>query len=192
MSYIDIKDDTIKKELGYFVSEANKLKKFSNKEISKHLDIIPSSYINENSISFEDGNIISIKLLVDIKIGDFDTLKHKYTYKKNKAKEMMLIDDMPCFGLDITLPIKELKKVRLIFFKLQVILPDSALFGLYEPNIYLDSLKTIVSCKVYRSKDLKRVYIYMLNGEGKNQYEVTWVLINSNYSMRIINRLPNL
>ena len=47
--------------------------------------------------------------------------------------------------------------------------------------------KPIISeCKVFRSTDKRRGYIYMLNGEGVNRYEVTWVIQNSEYLTRVI------
>ena len=40
--------------------------------------------------------------------------------------------------------------------------------------------------KVFRSKDKRRGYVYMLNGDGTSKYEVTWVIQNSEYLTRVI------
>ncbi|WP_315823560.1 hypothetical protein [Paraflavitalea speifideaquila] len=37
-----------------------------------------------------------------------------------------------------------------------------------------------VDCKAFRSADKQRVYIYMVNGEGRDRYEVTWVIQQKN------------
>ena len=87
------------------------------------------------------------------------------------------------------IPKEKIKEVRFIHVKYQLLLPESALAGLYEPNFcYKDNTtgKLAASCKVFRSTDKRRVYIYMYNSDGAGGYEVTWVIQDSKYLTRVI------
>jgi len=80
--------------------------------------------------------------------------------------------------------------IMFIHYKYGFELPDSAISDIRNPKFcdkYTKKDRPVASnCKVFRSGDKKRVYIYMLNGDGKDAYEVTWVIQNSKYFTRII------
>lgn len=75
-----------------------------------------------------------------------------------------------------------------------VYLPDIAFQNISNPKFcekYTKKNKPIASkCKVFRSRDRKRLYIYMLNDEGKNRYEVIWIMKDRKYYGKIINSCP--
>ncbi|PVD51878.1 hypothetical protein DC498_12580 [Terrimonas sp.] len=85
---------------------------------------------------------------------------------------------------------------NMCIYKYQLLLADSAISGLYNPKFCINPKKnnkigeaTSTNCKAYQSKDKRRVYIYMLNGEGAEQYEVTWIINESNYYRRVIDKI---
>ncbi len=58
---------------------------------------------------------------------------------------------------------------------------------LYEPR-FCGSVNGEIKCNcaAYISNDKRRIYIYMLNSNGKGGYEVTWVLQDKQYLRRVI------
>ena len=88
-----------------------------------------------------------------------------------------------------------IKEVQFIHYKYGLILPDSAIAGIYDPIFCLNNYKKkkehFSNCKVFRSSDKKRIYIYMLNGHEKKQYEITWVIQDSKYFTRVLDFVNN-
>ena len=89
-------------------------------------------------------------------------------------------------------------EVRYLHYKYQIILPDSAIAGIINPRFcinpkanYKIGKATRTDCRVFQSPDKKRVYIYMLNGAGPEQYEVTWIINENKYYGRIIDKVPS-
>jgi hypothetical protein len=78
--------------------------------------------------------------------------------------------------------------------KYMEVLPDNAFADLKGINLCLVNSsgknKGTSNCKVFRSEDGQRTYIYLLNGSGANRCEIIWVLRNGNYYSRIINPVP--
>jgi hypothetical protein len=72
-------------------------------------------------------------------------------------------------------------EVNFIHVEYILVLPDSAIAGLYEASL--------CSARVFRSTDKHRIYIYMLNGKNESQYEVTWIIQDSKYYGRVIDYL---
>ena len=84
--------------------------------------------------------------------------------------------------------IKEVKLTR--DTKRIYILPEKAVVGLNDPNFcYMEGKKWVSNCKVFRSRDKKRFYIYMLNGNEGDRYEVTWIIQQGRYLARVIDRV---
>jgi hypothetical protein len=73
-------------------------------------------------------------------------------------------------------------------------LPDSAFSDIYAPRIYntysKKKTKSDPSSKVLISNDRRRAYIYMINGEGADRYEVTWIIKDQKYFGRVIDAAP--
>jgi hypothetical protein len=75
---------------------------------------------------------------------------------------------------------KKIKNIQFIHVKYILDLPDSAFADIHSPKFcdkFTKRGKPITSnCKAFTSKDTRRVYICMLNGEGTNRYEVIWII----------------
>jgi hypothetical protein len=96
---------------------------------------------------------------------------------------------------------KLVTNVIYLHMKSQLVLPSSAYENIYAPRFCISKsigkrkeskrTKNITYryTKAFGSKDGKRVYIYMHNGNETSQYEVTWIIENGKYIGRIIDNL---
>lgn len=157
-SFIYLSDTVIRKEIALFSIKGSS-ETMTDSYIKPELIEIPLIRCTDSSAYFNKGNIYSSEIIVGI-----------YS-EKGVSKS-------------------RIKEVKFIHSKYLLILPDSAFKDLYNPIFCLKNTdnKKIIStnCKVFQSEDKRRVYIYMLNGEGTSRYEVTWVIKNSTYYIRIM------
>lgn len=160
--FADLSDSLISKELSAFVRTAGLPVSTDN---SKPLRQIKPTRCAADFVTFESGDWIALDKLVSISSSASDPGR--------------------------------VAEVRYIHYKYQIILPDSAIAGIINPKFCVnpkDNHKigktTSTNCRVFQSPDKKRVYIYMLNGAGPEQYEVTWVIWEDKYYGRIINKVP--
>lgn len=160
-SLSQLHDTLMKKEISSFALAGKNLGSLQN-TAAVNLTAIPLSRCNDKFVVFEKGNLKYLDLLVSI---DAD---HSGTVSK-------------------------VKEVRLIFIKVLVTLPDSALAAITDPQFCTGFTKKnkpgSSTCKVFRSADRKRVYVYMLNGSGENRYEVTWVVESGKYFTRVLDKV---
>lgn len=160
-SFIYLTDTVIRKEISSFNIKGLSISKTNSLFKSKMIEI-PLKKCTDSSAYFEKGNLYASEIIVYI--------DSENGISKSRIKEVMYIH-----------------------YKYGIILPDSAISGLYEPNFcskIRDSKKEITSnCKVFRSEDRRRVYIYMLNGDGNSRYEVTWIIKDGEYLTRIIDKV---
>lgn len=156
--------------------------------------VIPLQSCSDNRITFERGNWVSAKLHVSIASEPFVAEKHQIGYDSTGTWAFS-IDGSPIWGTDGNLPKNQIANVEYWFnIHQQFELPTEALEGLYEPNFcssnYSSTKKQPLPehyfASVYESADKKRVYIYMLNGDGAGGYEVTWVIEDHKYLMRVV------
>lgn len=152
------------------------------------------STIKLNEISFyncSDSTILFIKkgILVDIHSSVFDTTGHSFLYSNSSRPVLIQIDSKPFWGTHGKVPNRKIASIIFQHEKYQLTLPDSAVTGLYEPNFCTQSKRDVL-CKVFRSLDNRRIYIYMLNSDGAGAYEVTWVIQDSKYLTRVIDYVP--
>ncbi|WP_153798639.1 hypothetical protein [Foetidibacter luteolus] len=180
-SYANLPEGTIKREIALFAKSGGKTKQVDS--VDTKLTEIKLRRCADDFAFFESGNIVALDKLVSIR-----SKKITFTNSKVSANKR--------WGMGDHLPVTEVAEVRYIHYKYQLILPDSAIAGLFNPKFCINTKKnnkagktTISNCRVYQSKDKKRVYIYMLNGENPKQYEVTWVIENSQYCQRIIDEI---
>jgi hypothetical protein len=172
---------------------------------SINLDTLPAPKLREipllgcsgNYVLFEAGNWISTNLHVSIESKPFVVTENKITYIDSAKGWVNEINDLPVWGAEGEIPKNQITEVKFWFhIHWPQELPASAFAGLYEPNFcseeYHSSGKGKQAkpekqfCKVYQSEDKKRVYIYMKNSSGFDGYEVTWVIENGEYLMRVI------
>lgn len=135
-----------------------------NKNSKVNLQEVKLSRCGADFVSFESGDWIALDKLVTITSSESDPGK--------------------------------VAEVRYLHYKFQIILPDSAIAGIINPRFcinpkanYKIGKATRSDCRVFQSPDKKRVYIYMLNGTGPEQYEVTWVINENKYYGRIIDKV---
>ncbi len=190
-----ISDSLISREMAFFTI-AGTLQNKPNSELGIIMQKIPLTYSDGVFITFAEGDWIATKWRITISTESLDISKHKITYSDKQDSNIMAIDDQSFFGVSNSLPRSKVKEIGFFYFKGYHTLPESAFDGIFEPSIYYclskkDRKKPQNYFKAYRSEDNKRLYIYMLNGEGKDRYEVTWVMNNLEYYGRYINKVPN-
>lgn len=182
-SFMKLKDGLIKQEIAYFniasslITETTNISKLKVNEISVRT-------CTDSSASFSNGDIT-----VQINSTKFDAQKHNLLYDNSPGKYLALIDNKPFWGTDGGIPKEKIKSIVFEHMKYQMNLPDNAIDDLFEPNFCTKNRQTGITtfhCKVYRSDDKRRVYVYMVNGDGAGGYEVTWVIQDSKYYTRVV------
>ena len=183
-SFIKLTDSVIKKEVAFFTT-AGSFEEGTNSTFKTKVNEIPLLNCTDSSATFLKGSVI-----VDIYSSKFDTIGHDLSFVDPQQPFLVLIDNQPFWGTDGGVPKERIRSVIFTHEKYQLILPDSAIAGLYEPNFCYKDKKTgkLVKslCNVFRSVDKRRVYIYMLNSDGAGGYEVTWVIQDGKYYTRIV------
>ena len=179
-SYFDLPDSVLKREMAVFVKAAS-AKPFDRSSI---LTAIKLSRCSSDFVLFESGNLLSVNTLVSI------------CSKPVTLNAATLKDKRRLWGVSEKLPTTQISEVRFLHNKYQLLLPDSAITGLYNPTFCINSKKNTkigreiaTNCRVYQSTDQQRVYIYMLNGEGPEQYEVTWIVRGGKYYGRVVDKI---
>ncbi len=141
---------------------------------------VPIYYSDDHSISF-----LKDTMLITITTTDFDSIGHKFQYYDDKY--LIKIDNKGFWGSGTKKPEKKIESVTAILNKDTICIPAIAFVDLYEPALsYEEEGKLKSYCRVYQSLDKQNLYIYMLNGEGKNRYEVTWIIQNKQYLRRVV------
>ena len=157
-SLLNLPDTIIGNEIASFSIKGSSIIKADNFNKSDLVEI-PLKGCTDSSAYFEKGNFYASEIIVGI-------------YSENKFSK------------------HRIEKVKFIHVKYGLTLPDSAISGLYDPIFCLNNSENkkelLSNCKVFRSSDKKRVYIYMLNGNGTSRYEVTWIIQDSKYYGRIV------
>lgn len=147
------------------------------------LKAIAASDYGDYHVSFA-GEGVQVKITA----GKFDRTKHKLLLY-DEDKYVIKIDNKPFWGVDGQLPKKEIQSVTVMFNRDTVQLPAVAFNDLYEPR-FCTSPTTYTAAKcnsaVYLSADKRTIYIYMLNSDGKNGYEITWIVQDKKYLRRVI------
>lgn len=179
-SYSALPESIVKREIAFFVKAASGMLIDSSLLLTE----IKLSRCSNDFVIFESGNLIALDKLISI-----------YSKPVN-LNSITLTDKGKLWGISEDLPTTQISEVRFLHYKYQLLLADSAISGLYNPKFCINPKKnnkigeaTSTNCKAYQSKDKRRVYIYMLNGEGAEQYEVTWIINESNYYGRVIDKV---
>lgn len=139
-----------------------------------------SAYGNDSILLQKD----NIKVL--IKAGVFDKTKHKILYYDEKY--VTKIDNKPFYGIIGKMPVTTIATLQVTIGRDTVVIPAAAYSDLYNPSFcrVAANAKTKCNVGVYFSKDNHRMYIYMLNGNGKEGYEVTWIIQDKQYLRRVV------
>jgi hypothetical protein len=146
---------------------------------------IPLSHCTKNEILFTAGK----STFIHIYASDFDSLRHTLSYV-NHPEPRVLIDNYPSWGVSGKIPIRKVDSLFVVIHShFLVRFPPSSFTGIYEPHFCGVGKKGRLESpynKVFQSEDKRRIYIYMLNGEGADRYEVSWVIQDGKYCTRVI------
>ena len=191
----ELSDTIMKKEIALFYHSNSAL---NSGNFYKGLIEIPLIMCNEKEVYFSKANIWNGDYIT-IYLKDFDTTGHELTFVNEPEKYLSLIDKSPFWGTDGKIPRKKVDSILFnIHDKLIVKFPRSAFTGIYEPNECICDRKRVKKgkfttpyYKIFRTKDYKHIYIYMLNGQGKYTYEVTWIIKSGKYYTRVIDAIPD-
>ncbi len=161
-SWVHLQDSVIKKEIAQFSLTGASLRG-QGEASGATLKQVQLKRCNDTFAYFEKGSLYASEVLIDI-------------FLTGAAAN------------------QQIEKISLLFYKTPLELPDSAFKGIYAPKVctrFTGKNKPVAaSCRAFRSADKRRVYIYMLNGEGERRYEVTWVVQDRKYLTRIIDAVP--
>ncbi|MFN8295156.1 MAG: hypothetical protein U0T69_03125 [Chitinophagales bacterium] len=135
------------------------------------------TYKKNDTIIFNDS------ILLVVKDSKFRKYNHKYDVFYDAENVNFLgvykIDGNYFWGTDGGgLPYWQSDTIILSLNKSKNLLPKSAYFNLYSPNIYHSVL--------YQSHDKKYIFLCMLNSDGAGSYEVYFVFKNNRYIGRIV------
>lgn len=154
--FLNLPEGVIKNEIAFFSKKAANNRNSFTKVILNEISLKKCS---DSFVFFEKGNLFASEIIVSIE-------------SKSIGHSVFL------------------KEVFYTHYKCGFTLPDSVITDIYAPVFcteYTKKGKPIASsCKVYQSEDESRIYIYILNGQGKNKYEATWVIQDDKYYTRII------
>ncbi len=141
-----------------------------------------ASFKLKSSLIIETDNLSKVKLEEILLKKCSETFAH---FEKGNIYDSEIIVDIESETSN------SITAIRLLYGRYgQYFLPDSAIAGIYNPKFCEKYTKRgrpkISSCKVFRSEDKRRIYIYILSGEGAERYEVTWVVQDGQYYTRAI------
>ncbi|MGZ4056473.1 MAG: hypothetical protein ACXVPY_03815 [Bacteroidia bacterium] len=127
----------------------------------------------ENKVVFKKDTI-----QVTITQSLFDKKRHKFKYIKEYPDQIELIDNKQYWGRDGGMPTTQFEKIEIKVGPKTIILPKSALDGLYEPSIY--------SAEVNYDKANDTFYIQTMNSDGVGSYLVVWRIEKGVYKDRFV------
>lgn len=139
-------------------------------------------------VSYASDSVLLQKdnIKVVIKAGAFDKSKHKILLYDEKY--VTKIDNKPYYGTIGKMPATTIKYIMITVGRDTINIPATAYNDLYDPKFCHPGAVAKTKCNlgVYFSKDNHRMYVYMLNGDGKDGYEVTWIIQDKQYIRRVV------
>ncbi len=148
------------------------------------LKTVPVAALTNNSISFK-GDGIEIHL----EAGPFVQGKRKmayYTNTENNNKYLVRIDGRPFYGNYGQLPNTEIRQFAVVINGDSVVIPPAAYSDIFNPTFSRKEDRSKTRNNVFLSNDGKKIYVYLINEEPGNRYEVTWVFQGKTYLRRVV------
>jgi hypothetical protein len=161
-NYINVTNDTIKKELGVFCNKAALLTEHDDAVNNLKLIEIPPTKCSDSFILFDKGNFIASELFIELNLSGMEPNRKLKSIGVIFYKYLLNIPDS-AFA-DITNPVLCTQFTK-------------------------KGKPLVCDCKVFESVDKRRVYIHLVNGEGSHKYEVTWIIKNWKYYGRVVDQL---
>lgn len=192
-SFWNLTDTTIRNEIASFNRKGDSIKQQAAVKAVKLMEI-PLVSCSDTVANFHLKSAY-----IHLYFSDFDFTDHQLSYYAGKGLDsILLIDNQPFWGTNGKLP---KRKVSDVFFVLHshylVDFPAEAFTGIYEPwpcdweyqptgkYVHREPLAT-PNLRLLKSETSHHMYLYMLNGEGENRYEVIWILENERYLTRVV------
>ena len=143
------------------------------------LEKISYTSLANDSIVFE-GDGIKAK----VKIAVFDPAKHKLSFDE---KFLVRIDRRPYYGGYGNTPKTGISEVSVIINNDTVLIPPTAYSDLYNLYFtYSDQGVERTRDAVYKSKDGRKIYLYLFSKDDTSSYEVTWIIQDKKYLRRVL------
>ena len=140
---------------------------------------ISYTFLSNDSIAFDGDGIKA-----SVKIARFDPLKHKLTYDE---KYLTRIDRRAYYGNYSKMPRTYISKVSVIINNDTVAIPAIAYSDLFNLNFtYTEKGVERTTDAVYKSKDGRKVYLYLFCKDNTGSYEVTWIIQDKKYFRRVL------
>jgi hypothetical protein len=153
-----------------------------SESLEKHkLEQVPATEIKNDEIIFSN-DTMSVKITT----GGFDATKHKVTWYDDKYAAKL--DNHAFWGTENKVPRTSITSVVAVMGLDTIVAPPAAYADLYEPRLYFKDANGNAKsyCNVYVAPDHRKIYVYMLNGEGNGRYEVTWIIQDKHYLRRVV------
>jgi len=145
----------------------------------EELKKIPFTNFGSDYMNFEGDNIKA-----SIKLSSFDAGKHKLDYDE---KYLIKIDRKTYYGSYGNIPKTFVSKIMVTVGSDTVAIPVAAYADLYNLNLTYTDKGTLRSRNgIYKSKDGRRIYMYLFCKDATGSYEVTWVLQDKQYLRRVL------
>lgn len=191
-SFWNLTDTTIRNEIASFNRKGDSIKQRASVKQVELIEI-PLISCSDTVINFHLKDAY-----IHVYVSAFDTVGHPLTYSNRRQKVLTKIDGQPFWGTNGELPAR---KVRDVFFVLHshllVDFPPEAFTGIYEPPlctwdynpvgkiVHREALAS-PNLRLFHSTTTNHHYLYLLNGEGENRYEVTWIVEDGRYLRRVV------
>ncbi|MCO6498717.1 MAG: hypothetical protein J5I50_13775 [Chitinophagaceae bacterium] len=146
------------------------------------LDKISPVLISKDSIVIEGDGVYA-----KVVLGPFDATKHKLLFEDESNTNLIKIDKRTYYGNYGRVPKIEIASVLLVVDGDTLDIPAAAYHDLYNLNFsYMNKGYELSADAVYRSKDRKRIYLYLFNKSRQGNYEVTWIFVDKKYLRRVL------
>ena len=173
-SFVRLQPKNVRAEVAAFA-----LAGISESASAASLQKIPYSSFGNDSMNFEGGGVKA-----SVKISRFDKTGHKLDYDE---KYLIRIDRKTYYGNFGSLPLTHISEVSLIIDGDTVAIPKIAYFDLYNLNLtYNDKGVQRTTNALYKSKDGRRIYLYLFSKDNAGSYEVTWIFQDKKYLRRVL------
>lgn len=143
------------------------------------LQKISYTQLSADSMVFE-GDGIKAK----VKLAPFDASAHKLIYDE---KTLTKIDKRTYYGDYGSVPLTSIESVLMIIGGDTVDVPPIAYQDLHNLHFtYVEKGTPRTRNGVFKSKDGKKVYLYLFSKDNSGSYEVTWIFVDKKYFRRVI------
>ena len=146
----------------------------------EQLPKIAHKTFGKDSMTFQ-----SEEIRAEIRTAPFDAKKYRLDYDE---KFLIKINKKPYYGNYGSVPKTLISNVTILVGKDTVAIPPAAYADLFNPALtYLDKTGVERSRNgIFRSKDGKRIYIYLFSKDKSGSYEVTWIIQDKVYVKRVL------